>query len=233
MSRRMRASAGRRCVSLARRSPAPDRAAAVAAGSRGARAAEPSADSRRPVRRAGRRRGRARGEVGVLSDGRRQRHRRRGAGRHPHRRRRPEQPDHPRPVRRRRRRSSQLVTDFGRTSRSGADAHRCARDAQQQDVGDRARRRAAAGRSRLFRRAAGAGGPARRAADRRRASAGRRSGRRALAQSGLKSGLDVSFAKVNLSEAQLLLVQARNDVRRRVRRAGRGARAAATRRPTS
>ncbi len=34
----------------------------------------------------------------------------------------------------------------------------------------------------------------------------------ALAASGLKSGLDVSFAKVNLSEAQLLLVQARNDV---------------------
>jgi outer membrane protein len=34
----------------------------------------------------------------------------------------------------------------------------------------------------------------------------------ALAASGLKSGLDVSFAKVNLSEAQILLVQARNDV---------------------
>jgi outer membrane protein len=34
----------------------------------------------------------------------------------------------------------------------------------------------------------------------------------ALAASGLRSGLDVSFAKVNLSEAQILLVQARNDV---------------------
>ncbi|HEV3141193.1 MAG TPA: TolC family protein [Vicinamibacterales bacterium] len=34
----------------------------------------------------------------------------------------------------------------------------------------------------------------------------------ALAESNLKSGLDVSFAKVNLSEAQLLLVQAQNDV---------------------
>lgn len=34
----------------------------------------------------------------------------------------------------------------------------------------------------------------------------------ALAGSQLKSGLDVSFAKVNLGEAQLLLVQARNDV---------------------
>lgn len=34
----------------------------------------------------------------------------------------------------------------------------------------------------------------------------------ALAASSLKSGLDLSFAKVNLSEAQLLLVQARNDV---------------------
>ena len=34
----------------------------------------------------------------------------------------------------------------------------------------------------------------------------------ALAASQLKSGLDVSFAKVNLSEAQLLLVQARSDV---------------------
>ena len=33
----------------------------------------------------------------------------------------------------------------------------------------------------------------------------------ALAPSNLKSGLDVSFAKVNLSEAQLLLLQARND----------------------
>ena len=33
----------------------------------------------------------------------------------------------------------------------------------------------------------------------------------ALAQSNLKSGLDVSFAKVNLSEAQLLLLQASND----------------------
>jgi outer membrane protein len=33
----------------------------------------------------------------------------------------------------------------------------------------------------------------------------------ALAQSNLKSGLDVSFAKVNLSEAQLLQLQARND----------------------
>jgi outer membrane protein len=33
-----------------------------------------------------------------------------------------------------------------------------------------------------------------------------------LATTGLKSGLDLSFAKVNLSEAQLLLVQARNDV---------------------
>jgi outer membrane protein len=34
----------------------------------------------------------------------------------------------------------------------------------------------------------------------------------ALARSSLRSGLDVSFAHVNLSEAQLLLVQARNDV---------------------
>jgi outer membrane protein len=33
----------------------------------------------------------------------------------------------------------------------------------------------------------------------------------ALAASNLKSGLDVSFAKVNLSEAQLLLLQTRND----------------------
>jgi outer membrane protein len=33
----------------------------------------------------------------------------------------------------------------------------------------------------------------------------------ALAASNLKSGLDVSFARVNLSEAQLLLLQARND----------------------
>jgi outer membrane protein len=34
----------------------------------------------------------------------------------------------------------------------------------------------------------------------------------ALAASNLKSGLDVSFARVNLAEAQLLLVQAQNDV---------------------
>jgi outer membrane protein len=34
----------------------------------------------------------------------------------------------------------------------------------------------------------------------------------ALAASGLKSALDLTFARVNLSEAQLLLVQARNDV---------------------
>lgn len=34
----------------------------------------------------------------------------------------------------------------------------------------------------------------------------------ALAQNKLRSGLDVSFANVNLSEAQLLLVQAQNDV---------------------
>ena len=34
----------------------------------------------------------------------------------------------------------------------------------------------------------------------------------ALAASGLKSALDLSFAKVNLSEAQLLLLQAHNDV---------------------
>jgi len=33
----------------------------------------------------------------------------------------------------------------------------------------------------------------------------------ALAASGLKSGLDLSFAKVNLAEAQLLLLQAQND----------------------
>lgn len=34
----------------------------------------------------------------------------------------------------------------------------------------------------------------------------------ALAQGGFKTGLDVSFAQVNLSEAQLLLVKAQNDV---------------------
>ena len=35
----------------------------------------------------------------------------------------------------------------------------------------------------------------------------------ALAAAGLKSTLDVSFARVNVSEAQLLLIEARNDVR--------------------
>ncbi len=44
----------------------------------------------------------------------------------------------------------------------------------------------------------------------------------ALAASNLKSGLDVSFARVNLSQAQLLLVQAQSDVQASFAASGHG-----------
>ena len=71
---------------------------------------------------------------------------------------------------------AQLITDFGRTPRSGRQCQRSARDAQQQDGRRPAGRRAAAGRSRLLQRASRAGGAARRAGHGRRAPARRRPG---------------------------------------------------------
>jgi outer membrane protein len=106
--------------------------------------------------------------------------------------------------------ASQLVTDFGRTPALAASATLRA-DAQQQDLVDRrAAVRLAVDRAYF---------------DALRAQAILRVAEQtvatrqvvvdqvtALAAAGLKSALDLSFSKVNLSEAQLLLIQARNDV---------------------
>ena len=104
---------------------------------------------------------------------------------------------------------SQLVTDFGRTSDLVATASLRAQSLQQSAVAERAdillrvdRVYFTALRAQAILRVAQDTVSARQlVAD----QVG------ALAQSNLKSGLDVSFAKVNLSEAQLLLLQARND----------------------
>ena len=104
---------------------------------------------------------------------------------------------------------SQLVTDFGRTSNLVQTASLRAQSLQQSAVVDRAdvllrvdRAYFGALRAQAILRVASDTVAARQlVAD----QIG------ALAQSNLKSGLDVSFAKVNLSEAQLLLLQARND----------------------
>ena len=104
---------------------------------------------------------------------------------------------------------SQLVTDFGRTSNLVQTASLRAQSLQQSAVVDRAdvllrvdRAYFGALRAQTILRVASDTVAARQlVAD----QIG------ALAQSNLKSGLDVSFAKVNLSEAQLLLLQARND----------------------
>jgi outer membrane protein len=104
---------------------------------------------------------------------------------------------------------SQLVTDFGRTSDLVQTASLRARALQQSAVTDRAdvllrvdRAYFTALRAQAIVRVAQETVAARQlVAD----QVG------ALAQSNLKSGLDVSFARVNLSEAQLLLLQARND----------------------
>jgi outer membrane protein len=105
--------------------------------------------------------------------------------------------------------ASQLLTDFGRTSDLVATASLRAQSLQQSAVVDRAdvllrvdRAYFTALRAQAILRVARDTVAARQlVAD----QVG------ALAQSNLKSGLDVSFAKVNLSEAQLLLLQARND----------------------
>jgi outer membrane protein len=104
---------------------------------------------------------------------------------------------------------SQLLTDFGRTSDLVQTASLRAQALQQSVVTDRAdvllrvdRAYFSALRAQAILRVASDTVAARQlVAD----QVG------ALAQSNLKSGLDLSFAKVSLSEAQLLLVQARND----------------------
>ena len=104
---------------------------------------------------------------------------------------------------------SQLLTDFGRTSDLVQTASLRAQALQQSAVTDRAdvllrvdRAYFGALRAQAVLRVAEATVGARQlVADQ----------VTALAQSNLKSGLDVSFARVNLSEAQLLLLQARND----------------------
>jgi outer membrane protein len=104
---------------------------------------------------------------------------------------------------------SQLVTDFGRTSNLVQTASLHAQSLQQSAVVDRAdvllqvdRAYFGALRAQAILRVAADTVAARQLVTDQVS---------ALAQSNLKSGLDVSFAKVNLSEAQLLLLQARND----------------------
>ena len=106
---------------------------------------------------------------------------------------------------------SQLITDFGRTgqlvqgSRLVADSRERDVEARRADVllqVDRAYFNALRAEAVLR--------VARQTVDARQLVADQI---KALATSGLKSGLDLSFANVNLSEARLLLVQAENDVR--------------------
>jgi len=105
---------------------------------------------------------------------------------------------------------SQLLTDFGRTPQLvesaslGADSRARDVDARRADVlfqVDRAYFNALRAQAVLT--------VAQQTVDARQLVADQTA---ALAQSNLKSSLDVSFARVNLGEAQLLLVQARNDV---------------------
>ena len=106
--------------------------------------------------------------------------------------------------------ASQMLTDFGRTSSLAASAALRV-DSQQQDVAERRadvllqvdRAYFAALRAQAIRRVAEQTVTARQLVVDQVT---------ALTASGLKSALDVSFARVNLSEAQLLLVEARNDV---------------------
>ena len=106
--------------------------------------------------------------------------------------------------------ASQMITDFGRTKDLSASAMLRA-DSQQQDVADRQaivllqvdRAYFDALRGQAVARVAEQTVAARQLVVDQVS---------ALASSGLKSALDLSFARVNLSEAQLLLVQARNDL---------------------
>ena len=104
---------------------------------------------------------------------------------------------------------SQLVTDFGRTSNLVQTVSLRAQALQQSAVTDRAdvllrvdRAYFGALRAQAILRVAADTVAARQLVTDQVS---------ALAQSNLKSGLDLSFARVNLSEAQLLLLQARND----------------------
>jgi outer membrane protein len=106
--------------------------------------------------------------------------------------------------------ASQLLTDFGRTSDLTGSASLRA-DAQQQDVTAR--------RSNVLLLVDSAYFDVLRAQAVQRVAQQTVAARQlvvdqvsALASSGLKSTLDLSFAKVNLGEAQLLLVQTNNDV---------------------
>ena len=106
--------------------------------------------------------------------------------------------------------ASQMLTDFGRTANLGASAALHA-DSEQQNV---AGRRAAVllQVDRAYFDALRAQAVARVAEQTVTARQLAVDQVTALTASGLKSALDLSFARVNLSEAQLLLVQARNDV---------------------
>jgi len=106
--------------------------------------------------------------------------------------------------------ASQMLTDFGRTSNLAASAALRA-DSQQQDVGER--------RASVLLQVDRAYFASLRAQAVARVAEQTVTARQlvvdqvtALTASGLKSALDLSFARVNLSEAQLLLLQARNDV---------------------
>jgi outer membrane protein len=105
---------------------------------------------------------------------------------------------------------TQLISDFGRTSDLTSSA-RLRADSQQQDVTDR-RARVLLAVDRAFfgvMRAQAVANVARETESARQVVVDQV---RALAATGLKSSLDVSFAQVSLSEAQLLRVQADNEV---------------------
>jgi outer membrane protein len=105
---------------------------------------------------------------------------------------------------------SQLVTDFGRTSELTQTASLRAQALQQSAVIERAEVLLRVDRA--YFNALRAQAILRVAQDTVRARQLVVDQVGALAGSNLKSGLDLSFAKVNLSEVQLLLLQARNDV---------------------
>jgi outer membrane protein len=106
--------------------------------------------------------------------------------------------------------ASQMLTDFGRTSNLSASASLHV-DAQQKDVEAR-RATVLLDVDRAYFDALRARAVARVAEQTVKARQLVVDQVTALAASGLKSTLDLSFAKVNLAEAQLLFVQAKNDV---------------------
>jgi outer membrane protein len=105
---------------------------------------------------------------------------------------------------------SQLVTDFGRTGNL-VQGQKLRADAQEQDVVTR-RAEVLLEVDRAYFNALGTQAVMRVAQQTVEARQLVSSQVDALAASGLKSSLDASFAKVNLSQAKLLLVQATNDV---------------------